>query len=684
MANFTGTGSDDVITPDKVSTGVTRDPPNSRPGGDFDNVSGGVGDDTIATAGGNDNLNGDDGRDKLDGGNDNDNLNGGVDEDTLIGGDGDDGLAGGEGVDTYIFDQGFGNDFINPAGTVGRDVIQFEDGVERDKVKFRIENDDLIVTVGDNSIFVSNQYALGTGQNAEVSEVRFGQGSDIDVSRPDQDWLLRLGTNLGEGITGSIFNDTIEARGGNDNVVGAAGNDLLIGGSGNDGVSGGLGNDVYEFSPGFGVDTLSEVFDGGKDVIRLLEGIDRDGLTFFVQGSSLIIDRGDNRLVLQSQYQSGTKSNALFETIDFDQGPDLDIKRVLDEWLVRTGKGDFERFDGSIFKDTIDGGGGNDSIFSSDDNDLLTGGKGDDQLGGGAGNDTYVFEKGFGTDVVFESFNSGRDVISFGQGVKLNDLDFRVENTTLVIGTGNSQITLQGQYQNGTGINALVERIDFDNGSSLKLGKPLDDWLVLKGKGDNDTFGGSVFSDTIDGAKGDDNIFGGNAGRDDLTGDVGNDTLNGGTDVDTISGGAGLDSIIGGDGGDKIDGGTGDDSIRGETGDDVILGREGADTIDGGTDQNTIEGGTGNDSITSGVGGDVFVFSKGDGSDVISGFNVGKDVLQFTDFGDKFDTPQELLNAADRKGDDVEIEITLGGDRAIKVMLIGIDVDDLTRDNFLI
>ena len=684
MANFIGTGSNDEITPDKVSTGVTRDPVNSRPGGDNDSASGGFGNDTIVTAGGFDTLNGDDGRDRLDGGNDNDVLNGGVDNDTLIGGGGDDNLTGGEGVDTYVFAQGFGSDIINPAGTLGRDVIKFDAAIDREKVKFRVENDDLIITVGDNSIFVNNQYAGGTGQSAEVSELQFGKGADIDLSKPDAAWLLRLGTNLGESITGSIFNDTVEARNGNDSVFVGAGNDVVTAGSGDDFIDGGIGNDRFIFGPGFGRDTVREFFDSGKDVVQFLEGVDQENLTFLVQGSSLIIRRGDNQLVLENQYFNGTKSNARIETIEFDKGPDLDIRKVQDDWLVRTGKSAFERFDGSIFKDTIDGGGGNDTISTIDGNDLIAGGKGDDQLSGGVGNDVYVFDKGFGADFIFEGFNSGKDAVSFGQGIKLGDLDFQVQNTNLVIELGGSRLTLQNQYSNGTGINSLIEKIDFDNGSSIKLGKPLDEWLVVKGTSANDTLGGSVFGDTIDGGKGDDNVFGGNAGRDDLKGDVGDDTLNGGTDVDTIDGGAGNDSILAGDGGDDIVGGTGADTIFGDVGDDTILGGEGADSIDGGTDQNVIEGGTGNDTMTAGVGGDTFVFNQGDGSDVITQFNVGKDVLKFEDFGPKFDTKDELLAAADQRGDDVVINIELGGDRVITVALIGIDVDDLSRDNFLI
>jgi Ca2+-binding RTX toxin-like protein len=684
MVNFVGTGSDDTITPDQVSAGVTRDPPNARPGQDSDFIVGGVGDDTLAGGGGNDGINGDADDDLIDGGSGADGLNGGDGNDTLIGGSENDNLTGGEGTDTYQFGRNWGADFVNPSAVTGRDVIEFLDTVDRDRVKFRIENDDLIITQGDNSIFISGQYALGTGSSTPVREVRFDTGPAIDVSKVDPDWLIRSGTNLGESLTGSIFKDTLDGRAGNDNITGGEGNDTLTGGKDNDFLSGGNGNDTYLFAGGFGVDSLSEGFNGGRDVIEFLEGIDREDLSIFVQGSSLIIDRGDNRITLNSQFANGTGQNALFETIAFDAGPDLNIKAVDKDWITRIGKSAAERFDGSIFKDTIDGAGGNDSIFSGDANDLITGGGGDDQLGGGAGDDTYVFELGFGIDSIGESFGQGRDTIQFGEGIRPADIDVRVEGTSLVIVRGSSQITVSGQYNSGTGQNVLVERMTFDNGDVVSLGKPLDEWLDRDGTRQNDSFGGSVFKDTISGGAGDDSIFGGGAGRDSLSGDAGDDTLSGGTEKDTVDGGGGNDSLFGGDDNDSLIGGDGIDTIRGDAGNDFMSGGAGADSIEGGDGRNTFDGGAGADTMTAGLERDTFVFREGDGNDVIFGFQAGRDLLQFLDFGNKFDTPGELFAAAEQKGDDVVVELVLGGDTAVKVTLIGVDLDDMSRDNFLV
>ena len=76
----------------------------------------------------------------------------------------------------------------------------------------------------------------------------------------------------------------------------------------------------------------------------------------------------------------------------------------------------------------------------------------------------------------------------------------------------------------------------------------------------------------------------------------------GGTEDDTIDGGAGKDTIRGGDGNDEIFGGKGNDKLFGKEGSDSLWGGVGDDTLDGGE------------------GYDVFIYSKGDGNDVINNY----------------------------------------------------------------
>src|SRR5687768_1255222 len=59
MAFFTGTATDEQITPTFVSPTVARDPAGSFPGGDDDVISAGDGNDVITSGGGNDTIYGD-------------------------------------------------------------------------------------------------------------------------------------------------------------------------------------------------------------------------------------------------------------------------------------------------------------------------------------------------------------------------------------------------------------------------------------------------------------------------------------------------------------------------------------------------------------------------------------------------------------------------------------------------
>ena len=55
----------------------------------------------------------------------------------------------------------------------------------------------------------------------------------------------------------------------------------------------------------------------------------------------------------------------------------------------------------------------------------------------------------------------------------------------------------------------------------------------------------------------------------------------------------------------------------------MMYGDAGNDTIDGGGGNDTINGGAGDDDLTGGAGIDTFVFTPGNGSDVIITFEPG-------------------------------------------------------------
>lgn len=148
--------------------------------------------------------------------------------------------------------------------------------------------------------------------------------------------------------------------------------------------------------------------------------------------------------------------------------------------------------------------------------------------------------------------------------------------------------------------------------------------VASAGRADGTDLAGAVLS----GGGGADILIGTSA-RDLLIGGDDADILVGGGEVDVIVGGDGSDTILGGSGADVIEGGDGDDTLLGEFGADDISGGAGADFVDGGGGRDRIDSGTENDILIGGAAADTFVFSAGDGFDVIVDFVTGLDLLEF-------------------------------------------------------
>ena len=109
----------------------------------------------------------------------------------------------------------------------------------------------------------------------------------------------------------------------------------------------------------------------------------------------------------------------------------------------------------------------------------------------------------------------------------------------------------------------------------------------------------------------------------------------------TAFGNGGQDRIFGGEGDDRIDGGSSADTLYGEEGDDILEGGYGPDRLFGGEGDDELTGGDGgyndllvggegNDKLTGGAGADTFVFGLNHGSDWITDFGDGADVIDLS------------------------------------------------------
>jgi Ca2+-binding RTX toxin-like protein len=167
----------------------------------------------------------------------------------------------------------------------------------------------------------------------------------------------------------------------------------------------------------------------------------------------------------------------------------------------------------------------------------------------------------------------------------------------------------------------------------------------------------------------------GTHGDDTLAGTDGNDTINGRLGLDAMTGGLGDDTYIVNNSNTSIVeyAGGGVDTVRvsvnytlpdyvdnlylvGNNGHNRATGNDLPNIIVGNGGANVITGGGGGDILTGGAGADTFVFERGDGSDVITDFQSGADIVRLDDFG--FSTFQDVQAAMTQVGDDTHLALS--------------------------
>ena len=214
------------------------------------------------------------------------------------------------------------------------------------------------------------------------------------------------------------------------------------------------------------------------------------------------------------------------------------------------------------------------------------------------------------------------------------------------------------------------DRIDGKGGDDLLIGSGGDD--VLLGGDGKDRLKGSGGEDSLNGQEDDDVLLGG-GGADTLTGAGGNDTLKGGGGADQMSGGDGDDSLDGGGKGDTLEGGGGADELSGGKSADVLEGQNGNDVLSGGGGVDRLAGGAGNDTLTGGSGEDVFIFQDDGGTDTVTDYDDGRDLIRIDSGASDF---RQLEIDQVAEGASVAFGQTT-------IILLGADADDLGRNDFL-
>jgi Ca2+-binding RTX toxin-like protein len=221
-----------------------------------DQLHGGAGDDQLSGGDDDDALFGDAGADHLDGGAGNDVLNGGAGEDVIEGGEGDDLIdggagidvvRGGEGNDTYGVGLGYGRDLIEDAQ--GENRIRFGTGILPEDLGAQLDSSTLAATLefsaaGDSVSFDAGQF--------DVAGIEFSNGATWGKAEfvGFMPAVVSQGSSTGEALIGNAkLRNLLDGGGGDDELVGAAYADVLVGGDGDDSLEGNGGADSYVFAP---------------------------------------------------------------------------------------------------------------------------------------------------------------------------------------------------------------------------------------------------------------------------------------------------------------------------------------------------------------------------------------------------------------------------------------------------
>jgi hypothetical protein len=507
---------------------------------------------------------------------------------------------------------------------------------------------------------------INTGFNS------MGTGADADPSLSDHDPAVASFDfrSLGERLTGTAGDDTLEGFGGDDRLQGREGADRL---------DGGLGSDTADYS-------------------------ETAPLGVIVNLSAVSVP--------PTAHPDAPRDVAPNEALDGFGNYDT---LVSIENAITGDKNDF-----------VYGSAGANRFETRGGNDYLDGGAGADTMHGGQGDDVYIVDDA--GDVVVENPGEGTDEVRTGLGTYV--LAANVENLTgasssrqvlrgnaldnvVIAGPGDDLIDLSDGGNDtvvgGTGRDCLyygaaLTGADSNDGGDAG-GDPRGDLLIIQGNY-NITLGEETLVDIekFRVLRGDNTTYGDTAGNtynysiatvDANVADGAQLVVQGGSlrANETLSFNGALET----DGGFKIFGGRGNDSLTGGDQFDHLLGRAGDDTLIGNGGDDRLRGGLGKDTLDGGSGADVFVYAAQGGAEgyanaVLESTSTGYDILVGFNYAeDKIDLPnivtglsEDTSGKLDAATFDADLASALGSFQAGSAVLFTPDSGDLAGRHFLV
>jgi Ca2+-binding RTX toxin-like protein len=412
-----------------------------------------------------------------------------------------------------------------------------------------------------------------SGVNEAPVTVRFGAGGPTQsvaefrsASAPLAQPLLLQGTEADEALLGGVLNDTLNGLGGNDTLTGGVGNDVI---------DAGAGQNLVRYALGDGDDTVT--VDGSGYVSFQLDGP-------FLPGDIAVEQRVDGYRVSFGALPGsltilGDVTDLPFFT-DFVYGSGANTRGgfTLDEFALIALPGTQQ------VGLALTGSDGADTLLGKAGRDTLSGGAGADVLAGGSGHDIY--QGGAGDDFIIDHPVNGDQRLVRGQPLMLGGNDTylfnRGDGVDTVIDTGNANNSDILQF--GAGISladielvrrSVVGALD-SHSPSITTALPQLDYEIYRIKGTSDEI--RFTADIAEGSPGPEWL-----------------RFADGTVVQASQLEAGAAAPVG----------------------MQATGTSQAEVVRGTTQADTLTGGLGNDTLLGGTGSDLYVYTIGDGADLI-------------------------------------------------------------------
>jgi len=421
-------------------------------------------------------------------------LQGGDGNDKLTGGTGYDWLEGGAGNDTYVFNRGDGEDFVDDQDGA-LDTLSFGVGIAPADLTLLESTEGLRVLVGaaeagDTVFLMSPQPFAST-----IERFEFADGTVWDAAAIDEHILGNRAPRSAQAIP---------------NVIATPRQPIS------------LTMPVF-VDPNAG-DTVTYTATR-SDGSALPAWLVFDPATRTLSGTPDFGDDGNLGVSIHAADQSGLTSTSSFQ---------IEVPLVVAMYGSEASEA---LIAGSSDPHYISGAGGNDSLRGGDADDILIGGPGNDSLAGMDGDNTFVWNLGDGTDFVYRPVNfssSSNDIVLFGAGITPDDVRVsQVEDLSLYVrdpSTGEETRAFRIDWGYTPSTDVYIDGVRFADGTVWSH-RDLEVRSLLGGSG----------GDTIEGFDGDD-VMQGNGGRDFLRGGRGNDDISGGSGDDGLDGGTGNDT----------------------------------------------------------------------------------------------------------------------------------------------